>query len=84
MPGTIKAGPVTSHLLDRPDLIGASSAIGAAVCGALGATAGLVIGLLAYAPTAVFAMLELGVPAVIAGGVLGLLFGVVARALHHG
>ncbi len=44
---------------------------GAAVAGALGAIGGLAIGLLAYAPTAWFAVLELGVPCAIVGAVAG-------------
>lgn len=43
--------------------------------------AGFVIGLFVYAPTAVFAMLQLGVPAAVADGVLRLLAGLVGRAL---
>lgn len=45
--------------------------IGAGCFGAVGALAGLVRGLLAYPPTAWFAVFELGIPAAIAGGGLG-------------
>jgi hypothetical protein len=61
---------------------------GAVLAGGLGAITGLVIGLHVYAPTAWFAVLELGVPAAIAGGLLGFLSGAAAAALrrrkHHG
>jgi len=60
---------------------------GATSAGAIGAIAGLVIGLLAYAPTAPFAVIELAVPASIAGGVVGLIAGslaaLVANAAHR-
>jgi hypothetical protein len=42
-----------------------------------GAVAGLVVGLFAYAPTAPFAAVELGLPATIVGGVVGLAAGAV-------
>ena len=44
----------------------------AAVCGALGLVAGLVRGLTVYAPTAWAAAFEVGIPAAVAGAVLGL------------
>jgi len=47
--------------------------VGGSWAGVVGAIVGLVIGLYAYAPTAPFAMVELGLPAAIAGGVIGLL-----------
>jgi hypothetical protein len=53
---------------------------GAAAAGVIGAIAGLVIGLQAYAPTAAFAVVELGLPAAIAGGILGLAAGVIVIA----
>lgn len=49
--------------------------IGAAVLGTLGGIVGLVVGLHVYAPTAVVAILEVGMPAALAGGLLGLLSG---------
>ncbi len=52
--------------------------IGASSAGAIGALAGFVVGLDAYAPTAWFAVLELGVPAAITGGVFGFIAGTVA------
>ena len=48
-----------------------SIAIGAAVLGAGGAAAGLVIGLMVYPPTVWFAIFELGIPAAVVGGILG-------------
>ncbi len=54
--------------------------VGAAAAGVIGAIAGLVIGLHVYAPTAAFAVVELGLPAAIAGGVLGLAAGVIVTA----
>jgi len=47
--------------------------VGATCAGVIGALAGLVVGLFAYAPTAPFAPFELGVPAAIVGGVGGLM-----------
>ena len=46
----------------------------------IGAVVGLVIGLIVYAPTAPFAVLELGLPAAIVGGVIGLSTGVIVLA----
>ncbi len=54
-----------------------------AVLGALGAVVGLVLGLLAHPATAWFAVLEVGVPAVALGGLLGLLAGSLAVALRR-
>ena len=48
---------------------------GAAVAGVVGAIVGLIIGLFVHAPTAPFAMVEIGLPAAIVGGILGLLLG---------
>ena len=46
----------------------------------IGAVVGLVIGLIVYAPTAPFAVVEIGLPAAIVGGVIGLSTGVIAIA----
>jgi|GEM_PF-1753889 len=54
--------------------------VGSASAGAIGAIVGLVVGLLAYAPTAWFALFELGVPATIAGGVVGLVAALIVTA----
>jgi hypothetical protein len=48
--------------------------------GVIGAIVGLVVGLIAYAPTAWFAVFELGVPAAIAGGILGLVAALIVTA----
>ena len=55
--------------------------VAAVVLGALGAAIGLVLGLRSYPPTAWFAVLEVGVPAGLLGGVLGLVAGSVGHAL---
>jgi hypothetical protein len=44
------------------------------------AVVGLVIGLIVHAPTAPFALVELGLPAAIVGGVIGLSTGVIVLA----
>ncbi len=46
--------------------------VGAAATGMIGAIAGLVIGLRTYAPAAPFTVVELGMPAAILGGLVGL------------
>ena len=53
--------------------------IAAAAFGVSGAVAGLVIGLIVYAPTALFAAIELGFPAVFAGAVVGLVAGIIMK-----
>lgn len=60
--------------------------LGAVIAGAVGAIAGLVIGLRAYAPTAWFAMIEVGLPAALCGAFAGLLVGlllVAGRRVHY-
>lgn len=54
--------------------------VGAVSAGAVGAIAGLVIGLHVHAATAWFAVLELGVPAGIVGATVGLVVGVLTVA----
>jgi len=61
-------------------LPGRWAVVGATCAGVIGAVAGLVVGLIAYAPTAPFAVVELGLPATITGGVVGLLAGVIVIA----
>jgi hypothetical protein len=46
----------------------------------IGAIVGLIVGLVVYAPTAPFAVVELGFPAAIVGGVVGLIAGVIVIA----
>jgi hypothetical protein len=54
---------------------------GGVICaGVIGAVVGLVVGLIVYPPTAWFAVIELGLPASIAGGVLGLVGGLAVLA----
>ena len=52
--------------------LGRWTQIGALVGGAIGGVVGLVVGLGAYPPTAWFAVVEVGIPAAIVGGALGL------------
>ncbi|MGO9333294.1 MAG: hypothetical protein ACLQCU_04430 [Acidimicrobiales bacterium] len=61
-------------------LPGRWAVIGAASVGTIGAVVGLVVGHIVYAPTALFAVVELGLPAAIVGGVIGLSTGVVVIA----
>jgi hypothetical protein len=51
---------------------GRYAVVGALVLGIPGAIAGLVSGLVAYPPTAWFALFELGIPAALLGGLFGL------------
>jgi hypothetical protein len=55
---------------------------GCIVFGAVGGVIGLIIGLRVYPPTAWFAVLEIGVPAGMVGGLLGWFLGVIARLLR--
>jgi len=61
-------------------LPGRWAVVGAAPVGMVGAVVGLVIGLIVHAPTAPFALVELGLPAAIVGGVIGLSTGVIVLA----
>jgi hypothetical protein len=58
-------------------------ALGAAPAGAVGAIVGLIVGFFVYPPTALFAMIELGFPAAIVGGVLGLLIGSISATARR-
>ncbi len=74
---TPQARPTAPHpLLLRAVLMGAAGA------GIAGAVVGLVVGLFVYAPTAWFAVIELGLPAAAAGAVMGLGVGSVVLALR--
>ena len=53
--------------------------LGSVLLGALGGVVGLVLGLRTYPPTAWFAVTEIGFPAAILGGCLGLPVGLIAR-----
>jgi len=57
--------------------------VGATAAFLLGALIGLVIGLIAYPPTAWFALLEMGMPAGILGAVAGALIGLVASTMNR-
>lgn len=52
---------------------------GGVLLGVIGAAVGLIVGVVVYVPTAWFAMFELGVPAAVFGGTLGLVSGIVAK-----
>jgi hypothetical protein len=54
--------------------------VGAASFGTLGAIVGLIVGLHAYAPTAPFAVVELGLPAALAGSLVGFMAGLIVAA----
>jgi hypothetical protein len=71
---------VTAAWLRRSPLPARWAIAGAAGAGVIGAIGGLILGLRAYAPTAPFAVIELGLPAAIAGGLLGLVTGAIAMA----
>ena len=45
--------------------------LGAGALGGTGAVVGVIVGLFAYAPTALFAGAEIGIPATLAGALLG-------------
>lgn len=72
----VKSGCHRSHMRDvasvKPQRY---AALGAAALGLVGAVVGLIIGLYAHAPTAPFALVELGLPAAILGALLGLIVG---------
>jgi ABC-type uncharacterized transport system permease subunit len=61
-------------LLARWIVVGATSA------GVIGAIVGMVVGLRTYPPTAWFAVFELGIPATIAGGLVGFVAALVVMA----
>jgi hypothetical protein len=52
--------------------------VAALFAGVTGGIVGLVIGLFAYAPTAPFAVVEIGFPATILGAIVGLVAGTIA------
>jgi hypothetical protein len=54
--------------------------VGAASASVIGGIVGLVVGLSAYAPTAWFAVFELGVPAGVVGGIVGLIGALILTA----
>lgn len=58
-------------------IIGRSVLIGAAMGAVAGGAVGLVLGLIAYPPTAVFAIVEVGLPAAAVGAVIGVVHGTI-------
>jgi hypothetical protein len=57
--------------------------IGAIVLGVPGAVVGLATGLWTYVPTAWAAIFEVGLPAALLGGALGLVIGSLVYVYHH-
>lgn len=57
--------------------------LGGASAGTIGALTGLVVGLLAYPPTAWFAVFEAALPATIVGSVVGLMVGLAWTACRR-
>jgi hypothetical protein len=51
--------------------------------GTVGAVVGLLLGLAAYPPTAWFAVLEVGIPALVVGAVLGAIAGAATLAVRE-
>ncbi len=60
-----------------------SAVVSAVAFWVLGGIVGLVVGLYAYPPTAWAAVIEVGAPAGLVGGVLGLLFGILLIAVRR-
>jgi ABC-type uncharacterized transport system permease subunit len=75
-----------SQLVAKP-LVPRFAIVGLTVAGVLGGLVGLVLGLRAHPATAWFAVLEVGVPAAMAGAILGAVVGLltvaVQKAIHH-
>jgi hypothetical protein len=61
-------------------LPGRGATAGAVCLGALGGLVGLIVGLIGHAPTAPFAVVELGLPAALVGGVIGFVGGLILVA----
>lgn len=55
-----------------------STVLGALIAGLIGGVVGLVLGLSAHPPTAWFAVIEVGFPAALLGGLCGLAVGAIA------
>jgi hypothetical protein len=58
--------------------------VGAVSLGLLGSTAGLLVGLHVYPPTAWAATFEIGIPAAVLGSVLGVLVGLMVLLVERG
>lgn len=65
-------------------VVGRFALWGLAIGGVSGAVAGLVLGLIAYPPTAWFAVLELGIPGAFVGAACGAFLGLVTMARRTG
>jgi hypothetical protein len=59
------------------------ASISAVAFGVSGGIVGLVVGLFVYAPTAPFAAVELGFPALFVGAVAGLVAGMIIKMARH-
>ena len=55
----------------------------AVASGGAGAVAGLIIGLVAYPPTAIFAAVELAIPSAVLGALVGALVTLFVRGYRH-
>ena len=76
------SGPLLATLASMPRL-GRFVVVGSVCAGAVGAVVGLVVGLRVYPPTAWFAIFELGIPAAVAGALLGLASGLSVERIQH-
>jgi hypothetical protein len=67
----------------RLSLLPRATAIGALAAGICGGVVGVIVGLIAYAPTAPFAVIEVGLPSALIGAAIGLTTGSIIRAIRH-
>ena len=70
--GMHRAATAAGQAVADLPLPGRFAVLGAVAFGVLGGVLGLVLGLISYPPTAWFAVVEVGVPAAVAGAVVGL------------
>ncbi|WP_082530732.1 hypothetical protein [Aeromicrobium sp. Root344] len=76
---------MSAHLqLHHVHIVLRSLVLGVLIGGAAGGIAGLTLGLHTYVPTAWFAVLEVGIPAALVGGLLGTMVGLMLWACHKG
>jgi hypothetical protein len=71
-----------ASLMELP-LLPRAVVAGTVCAGVSGSAAGLVLGILAYPPTAWFATFELGIPAAITGAILGLVSGLIMLTVRR-